>query len=195
MKTAELLEAILLHVDMRTILTSTQLVSRQWHDLIAHSPALQQALYFKPSTTAAAADSSVPSPRGTTLNPLLAEVFRFWFREPPPGESNRWSTFSLKDLEWFYSNTIEHFFGCRAPENDEDKEMKTNGGSATLKSIMYPEATWRRMLVRQPPVLALGLVKQKGKISVSNYSYEFYRLEFQDDSGLQMGHLYDLTHM
>lgn len=45
----ELLELILLHVDLRTILTSAQRVSRAWHALVTTSTALQRALFFAPS--------------------------------------------------------------------------------------------------------------------------------------------------
>ena len=37
----EMLEAILLHTDMCTLLTSAQRVCHYWHDLIKESPSLQ----------------------------------------------------------------------------------------------------------------------------------------------------------
>lgn len=46
--TPELLEIILLHLDMTTLLVSAQRVSRHWLCVIAGSTKLQQALFFKP---------------------------------------------------------------------------------------------------------------------------------------------------
>lgn len=45
----ELLEIILLHVDMTTLLVSALRVNRKWHNLISSSSALQQALFFAPA--------------------------------------------------------------------------------------------------------------------------------------------------
>ncbi|KAK3936401.1 hypothetical protein QBC46DRAFT_345621 [Diplogelasinospora grovesii] len=44
----ELLEAILLHIDMVTLLVSASRVSRHWRDVISKSSKLQEALFFKP---------------------------------------------------------------------------------------------------------------------------------------------------
>lgn len=45
--TPELLETILLHLDMTTLLVSAQRVSRQWMSVIRASPKIQQALFFR----------------------------------------------------------------------------------------------------------------------------------------------------
>ncbi|KAI0107253.1 hypothetical protein GGR51DRAFT_559594 [Nemania sp. FL0031] len=119
--TAELLEQILLHLDMRTLLTAAQLVRRQWRDLITTSPTLQQALYFKPVAQAS-------GPR--TPNPLLAEVFPPWFR-----------------LDLDQRSPLV----CR----DNFRELRI-GRTWLRRAFMHPAATWRRMLVQQPPVLQLG---------------------------------------
>lgn len=68
MKTPELLEIILLHLDMRSLLTSAMGVCRQWRDLIRTSPSLRRALYFDIDNKA---DEQNPS-----YNPLLVELFR-----------------------------------------------------------------------------------------------------------------------
>lgn len=69
--TPELLESILLHVDMRTLLVSAQRVCRGWKDLISTSPQLQQVLFLQ-------GDSS-RNPASAIANPLLAELFPPWF--------------------------------------------------------------------------------------------------------------------
>lgn len=71
LSTPELVQEMLLQLDLRTLLTSAQLVCRQWFDIIATSPTLQQALHLKPSR---------PSHEGGPVpNPLLAEAFPFWY--------------------------------------------------------------------------------------------------------------------
>jgi len=61
----EMLEAILLLVDVRTVLISCQRVYKLWHFVIARSPALQRHLFFLPDQTS----SSPPF----MPNPLSAE--------------------------------------------------------------------------------------------------------------------------
>uniref|UniRef100_L2G291 F-box domain protein n=1 Tax=Colletotrichum fructicola (strain Nara gc5) TaxID=1213859 RepID=L2G291_COLFN len=50
----ELLESILVHLDMTTLLVSVSRVSKSWKTLMDASPAIQQALFFKPVVVAAA---------------------------------------------------------------------------------------------------------------------------------------------
>lgn len=50
--TPELLEAILLRVDMRTVLVSAQRVCQYWRELISQSSQLREHLYLKPRQTA-----------------------------------------------------------------------------------------------------------------------------------------------
>ena len=65
----ELLEAILLSADVRTILVS-QRVCKYWYMLIYESPRLQRALFFEPDTNAAFSQNS-----------LLQEIFPFCFSQ------------------------------------------------------------------------------------------------------------------
>lgn len=65
--TPELLEAILLHLDMRSLLTSALGVCRQWRDLIRTSVSLRRALFFEIDTTA--------TNQKPVFNPLLVELF------------------------------------------------------------------------------------------------------------------------
>lgn len=65
--TPELLETILLHLDMRSLLTSALGVCRQWRDLVRASASLRRALFFEDNK---AADSQSP-----VYNPLLAGLF------------------------------------------------------------------------------------------------------------------------
>jgi hypothetical protein len=92
---SELLEAILLHLDMTTLLVSAPRVSKTWHSVMIASPAIQQALYFKPIPITTSRKSA-HGPEGCqvhgwdptsdkedetrpVLNPLLAKYFRCCF--------------------------------------------------------------------------------------------------------------------
>ncbi|KAH8690815.1 hypothetical protein BGW36DRAFT_389379 [Talaromyces proteolyticus] len=67
----EILEQILLHLDMRSLLTSAQRVCQAWHNLTTQSPSLQKHLFFKPETS--------PTAVTKVANPLLQELFPHWF--------------------------------------------------------------------------------------------------------------------
>ncbi|KAH8161535.1 hypothetical protein CIB48_g6698 [Xylaria polymorpha] len=159
LQTAELLEGVLLQLDMRTLLTTAQLVSRQWHELITTSPALKQALYFEPI-----ARLSGPA----TQNPLLAEVFPPWFPKPTKNEQ-RDITSSLKMT------------------NREDFSGLPMAQASRRHAFMHPSATWRKMLVQQPPVLRLG--RWTASHAMMGDFHHFQLQEFPD--GLRMGSLYD----
>lgn len=67
---SEILVAILLNVDMRTLLVSAQRTCKYWYMLIFRSIRLQQHLFFDPDLSAR-----------RELNPLLQETFPFCFRK------------------------------------------------------------------------------------------------------------------
>src|SRR4051794_3928030 len=69
--TTELHEAVLLCLDMQTLLISALRVNRKWNRVIQHSPAPQRALYFQPMAVFQAESAS--SERA--CNPLLTKKF------------------------------------------------------------------------------------------------------------------------
>ncbi|KAI1122181.1 hypothetical protein F5Y10DRAFT_254641 [Nemania abortiva] len=158
LQTAELLQEILLHLDMRSLLTAAQRVSRQWRELITTSPPLQRALYFKPVVRAAS--------RPTTLNPLLVKIFRLWFKP-----SRRHLRYAICHLH------RDHF--KRLPIAQASRRQ----------AFMHPTATWRQMLVQQPPVLRLGYwgISDRSQIP-KNY---IVTMQFED--GLRMDTFYDVA--
>ncbi|KAI0974712.1 hypothetical protein F4678DRAFT_420562 [Xylaria arbuscula] len=162
--TAELLEEILLCLDMRTLLTAAQRVSRQWRELVTSSPALQQALYFEPM-----AESF-----GTkTQNPLLAEVFPPWF----PKETKQ-EQLDIDEIdEW-----------PKVPDRDDFSSL-VMAQESRRHAFMHPSATWRRMLVRQPPARTLGCWTVSHGRGGDRHQFPIH--EFPD--GLRMDHLYDLA--
>ena len=119
----EVLEIILLHTDMRTILTSCQRVCRDWRNLITKSPSIQKALFFTPIKESEwGAGEKVP-------NPLLAEMFPTIF----PAKVNP-------------GNRDFYFSDCTMTKDP-----------VSLDRFVRKDASWRRMLVQQPPILELGL--------------------------------------
>ncbi|KAJ5389690.1 uncharacterized protein N7496_000758 [Penicillium cataractarum] len=121
--TPEILEMILLHTDMRTLLTSAQRVCRDWLNLIAKSPSIQKALFFTPIK------DSEWGTKEKTINPLLAESFPPIF---PPKDGSRSHKFDFSDLKW-----------------TQDPSSMTR--------FIRKDASWRKMLVQQPPPPELGL--------------------------------------
>ncbi|KAI8630094.1 hypothetical protein F5Y19DRAFT_53306 [Xylariaceae sp. FL1651] len=158
LQTAELLEAILQQLDMRTLLTSAQLVNRQWHELITSSPALQQALFFMP-----VAGNSGP----VRQNVLLAEVFPLWFRENVKQTSD-------SKLKWFTQPSFK-----RLPMAKKSRQH----------TFMYPNATWRRMLVQQPPALRLGCWERYHGMGGDSHSFHVHAFP----KGIRMDSLYDVA--
>lgn len=75
----ELLEAILLQLDMKTLLVSCSRVSKTWQLTIGHSLSLQRALFFRPiaphprGEVEDGEDRTAPMP--LTINPLLVKHF------------------------------------------------------------------------------------------------------------------------
>ncbi|KAK8130003.1 hypothetical protein PG999_002383 [Apiospora kogelbergensis] len=144
----ELLEAILLHVDELTLLVSAQRVSKHWHAVIAVSPRLQWKLFLRPDESAAAA-------RVPQQNPFLAKAFPFCFDprvvgrlmvfEPKPGN---------RPILWAKSNIL----AARPPVLELHRAdfwyhfPQCPRLWARQAAFARPDASWRRMLVHQPPV-------------------------------------------
>ncbi|GLA42698.1 hypothetical protein AnigIFM63309_011246 [Aspergillus niger] len=142
----EVLERILIHLDIRTLLLS-QRVCTAWATIIQESPSLQQALFFAPT--------QCPE-EDIIYNPLLIERFPPFFPNTihndlakprdcyPPhflpmqyvGDDCAWSHPVKDDLtraQVFYS------------------ELPLQKYPLRRKAYLHPEASWRRMLTQQPP--------------------------------------------
>ncbi|ETS84873.1 hypothetical protein PFICI_02898 [Pestalotiopsis fici W106-1] len=196
----ELLECIFLQLDMQTLLVSAQRTCRTWRELISTSPALQEALFFKPQDGPAGFDgqdgrdqadntgkleSRNVACQGVRKNPLLASVFPAWFqdyqykgpsphrrngRRPRPGDGeNELATLSsVSRLPIWTSYSSQPF------------------AAATEQFLHSPSASWRRMLIQQPPAYRLGYwatldhMAPGQQASIKHYP-----------SGLHMGQLYD----
>ncbi|KAK0664965.1 hypothetical protein DIS24_g282 [Lasiodiplodia hormozganensis] len=175
LETPELLEHILAQLPMRDLLLAQQ-VCRRFNSIIASSPTLQQALFFRPRpATATPKPSSIkllhypgdePVAETWERNPLLASAFWPWFDRSTPK-----SRFSAPFWDPDIFSTL--------PLADEQ----------TRFAFLRPEASWRRMLLTQPAVAALDIML---------VSHSALRGTIDDaslclGSGLRMGVLYDVT--
>lgn len=134
--TVEVLENILLSLDLQSTLTSAQRVCHSWHDLVSTSPSLQKHLYFQPDWQR----------RHKHRNPLLAKLFPGWFPSAEP------------QLE----RVIEHgIIESGYLGSESDFENLTLAQPDKNASFMWKNASWRRMLVQQPPILDLAIFRVK----------------------------------
>jgi len=158
--TPELLEAFLLQASLRDLLVAAQRVNRSWHEMVASSPALQQKLFFQPCPR--------QEDREPEFNPLLQQAFPLWFENPSGGPPSR--------------------FKQEFSRGEPFKALQWNKNPATRNAYARREASWRRMLSRQPQQKALRVVKHS-HFRGGNSKAEGH-IQFQD--GVRMGPLYDL---
>ncbi|KAK7177548.1 F-box domain-containing protein [Paraphaeosphaeria sporulosa] len=127
--TVELLEQILSYVPMYELLHS-QRVCRTWRAIITESPALQQALFFRPlHSNSVRSDSWLLSAlerrRPNVFNPLLQEVFEEWFQ---------------------YSG----YFGPSRTRTEDEYVASVPMKRDKPEIFTRREASWRRMLYCHP---------------------------------------------
>jgi hypothetical protein len=130
----ELLEAILLEVDLLTLLVAAQRVCQNWHALIHTSPFLQQALYFKPCTEV--------TTNYNQDNNLLARHFPNLLQQ----------TSHLPE----YALALDL---ARVPINKKE-------------AFFREEASWRTLLLRQPP---MNVVRLASLLNDRHRSTRLYR--------------------
>ncbi|KAE8335249.1 hypothetical protein BDV24DRAFT_156209 [Aspergillus arachidicola] len=119
----EILEQVLLHTDVGTLLTSAQRVCRFWHDLTQSSRSLQTALFFQPLR------DSPSSATGRVYNPFL-------------------------------ENKIWPQLFCGGPSSHVRSLSKRIPVAALIDpedAYVRQEASWRRMLIQQPPASSIGV--------------------------------------
>nr|XP_056567974.1 uncharacterized protein N7489_003801 [Penicillium chrysogenum]KAJ5243705.1 hypothetical protein N7489_003801 [Penicillium chrysogenum]KAJ5275696.1 hypothetical protein N7505_004241 [Penicillium chrysogenum]KAJ5286163.1 hypothetical protein N7524_001469 [Penicillium chrysogenum]KAJ6140780.1 hypothetical protein N7497_011673 [Penicillium chrysogenum] len=161
----EIFELILLNLDIRTLLTKASRICHSWSHFINSSPRIQWALFFRPL------DHALNKPK--TQNPLLAETFPSIFDQ----------------------------FECTGKRNDLDtdttNEKPTSNVTLTTfdmiknphkwDAYIRPEASWRRMLVQQPPVYTLSLLRSNvGHGGQHLYIYEAMDHQKEPADGLRM---------
>lgn len=152
----ETLHLICTFIDMPTLLHA-QLVSKHWHDMISTSPLLQQNLFFNPRL-------SVNIEQPSTINPLLLQHFEA----------------ILKGRE-SYNKQMWH----NSPAMSRMSIANMKNGRKVHKAFIRRDASWRRMLVAQPPITSIGYMRKV------NGDEDWKLLPFP--GGLRMGDLYDMV--
>ncbi|KAK0642219.1 hypothetical protein B0T16DRAFT_421187 [Cercophora newfieldiana] len=153
----KVLEFILLTLDQRSLLVSAMRVCKQWRSIIAESTPLQEHLFLKPTQSPGTVDSKTRQ-----LNPLLQLAFPLFF-ELPPIRPSVWASFAHQPT------SLPHTLLARP-----------NAVAITRRG-----ASWRRMLLQQPPASALGVITAETAYFTDILSFP---------GGVQMGTLYDLVY-
>ncbi|KAF2805238.1 uncharacterized protein BDZ99DRAFT_115998 [Mytilinidion resinicola] len=171
--TSELFELILLKLPMRDLLLASQ-ISKTFHATITTSPALQYALFFRP-INGSPPQADIPN---LEINPLLDVTFPGFLSDAPEIPIEEW------DL---------HFNRFPNPPEPYDSSSTAlylcSAWSLRPEAFARKEASWRRMLVCQPPVRRLTLINKfdgEGGTSVDEGS-----LDFEEGEGLRMHTLAD----
>ncbi|KAI1112487.1 hypothetical protein F5Y14DRAFT_270281 [Nemania sp. NC0429] len=189
----ELLEAILLQLDMTSLLLSASRVNKTWNHVIETSPAIQKALYFQPVQDNCSTQNPKQKPTAPTVNPLLLKKFGAYFfaADEHHGRVHR-ACDAFHKLPWEenrgidLATTLEMQRAITSQKRDCSRFTRTG-------------ASWRRMLVSQPPPTELGALWQEAGLSsaIKPMQTAFQALIVPGTSmhptGIQMGHLYDLV--
>ncbi|KAI1162232.1 hypothetical protein F5B18DRAFT_625157 [Nemania serpens] len=193
----ELLEAILLQLDMTSLLVLASRVNKTWNHLIETSPAIQQALYFQPILD----DRSARNPRQKsiatttcqpTANPLLLKKFGEYFFDTGEhhGRVHRCCD-AFHKLPWEENRGID--LGTML-----EMQRATTSQERDCSRFTCRGASWRRMLVSQPPPMQLGALWQEAGLPSAFKPMQTASKALiapgtsTDSTGVQMGHLYDL---
>lgn len=146
LRTPELLELILLHLDLKSRITSAPRVCSFWLETLNHSPMLRQASFFQ-------ADRSLDTKPGERpcLNPLLREAFGDQFFNLSDCQVDK---YPFRRAEYFWklpwsSQALPHLKASTGSVLDVDPTCRQ-------RSFTRAGASWRRMLVSQPPPPFLG---------------------------------------
>lgn len=187
----ELLELILCHLDMTTLLVMAQRVSTWWQSVISSSPALQMHLFYKPDERRRRAREATG--QGFTpddFNPLLVAKFGRFFFDPPGVRRTTMSFYA--DLPWATGVPMP----THIPPNTRSKswaETVEDQRHAALRRFTRPGASWRRMLVAQPPPPpTMGHVRMEDNLYTPHVRV-LNRPATPSPDGLRMGQLYDLV--
>ncbi|KAJ5185983.1 hypothetical protein N7491_006146 [Penicillium cf. griseofulvum] len=172
----EIFELILLHLDIRTLLTKATRICRAWSHFIDSSPPIQWALFFRPLDNALN--------KRKIQNPLLAETFPSIFHQSGSSDGRYPNRNSDTDTD-----------------TDISKEKTTHLTFTTFDMVrnphkwdtyIRPEASWRRMLVQQPPVYTVSLLRSNvGHGGQYLYIYEALDDHKEPAGGLRMDIIFE----
>lgn len=178
LQTPELFVHILLQLDQRSLLTTAQRVNQHWHQTVKHTPIIQEALFFKSrgaSTKAARRQQEKHAPQFPgVFNPVLVELFPDWFI----GNTNGAPTGSTA-----IAKVSRESFGRLRLGKLKSYERRR-------EAFLRPGASWRRMLVQQPPIYKVGVLRHTSQLGGPIVSF----MPRHCKTGFRMGALYDIVH-
>ncbi|KID76069.1 uncharacterized protein G6M90_00g078680 [Metarhizium brunneum] len=215
----ELLENILLHLDMTTLLVSVQRVSKAWNKTIACSPALQRKLFFRSITAEqlpvfreqlmgevemAGSDYEYLGPALTklVLNPLLVKKFGFCFFDTGPAFGYHrgadcfymlpWSPNRRELITWNRRNSTPLLQVGPPKQLDEASSQL---GETRRARFTTRGASWRRMVVSQPAPPGIGYLTQEltQELQLPNERIGEAFIPAVTPGEVQMGQLYDMV--
>ncbi|KAK5137998.1 hypothetical protein LTR08_005795 [Meristemomyces frigidus] len=152
--TLELIEMVLMHLPLPDILLA-QRVNKAWSDIITGSPQLQRALFFRPSDT-------IPLRFLHHTGPIMldcANEAECNYDEKRTGNVAEAYWGSDRDASLKHDNIILNpFMSSHLPWllKDFDPYVRDLAAAELGNRSQRPEASWRKMLVSQPPVSELG---------------------------------------
>lgn len=147
-QTHELLEAILLQLPSKEILLNCQRTCQNFRDVVPCSVRLQRALFFRPKGSIA---KDKPKPlEAIALNPMLCTAFDPWINDVKTSCACYYLDHENTDLPHTTRNA-----------------WQTAKGDLSDK-FSRKEASWRQMLISQPPITKLQIYHRKFQI----YAYE-----------------------
>jgi len=146
LRTPELLELILLHLDLKSRITSAPRVCRLWSETLNHSPMIRKASFFQ-------ADQGLHMKAGESphINPLLREAFGDQFFNLSDCQVDKYP-FQRADYFWKLPWAPQALPHLKASTGSVLKVDPT----CRQRSFTRAGASWRRMLVSQPPPPFLG---------------------------------------
>ncbi|KAJ4221428.1 hypothetical protein NW759_006676 [Fusarium solani] len=146
LRTPELLELILLHLDLKSRITSAPRVCSFWLETLNHSSMLRKASFFQ-------VDRSLHTKPGERpcINPLLREAFGDQFFNLSDCQVDK---YPFRRAEYFWKlpwspQALPHLKASTGSVLDVDPTCRQ-------RSFTRAGASWRRMLVSQPPPPFLG---------------------------------------
>ncbi|KAF2257788.1 hypothetical protein CC78DRAFT_538266 [Lojkania enalia] len=175
----ELLELILLHLPMRDLLLSQRVCSR-WHLTISSSKRLQQRLFLLPRDPLA-------NPRLAYANELLLEIFGYDFTAPLLFGGMLIYLDRVPSPKHFEELITLTSFPKRAASFNFTSVDKCPSYSSDAR-LRYANASWRRMLLTQPPVTHVSVLDFR---VAPDYDDCFCEGAVNID-GVRMGELVDL---
>ncbi|KAF4989373.1 hypothetical protein FDECE_14740 [Fusarium decemcellulare] len=186
----ELLEMILLYLDMKTLLVSASRVCRRWSETMTESPQIQQALFFSPAPSSSE-EPKVRRPELFALNPLLFEKFGTCFFDVNREYAYHRRADSFLRMPWAPRQALK----ARGPPSSLSGMKPT----ALSKCFTRTRASWRRMLVSQPPPPFLGYIwydKLSSLFPRAQVAFIQPTSALRQDevgNGIVMGQLYDMV--